>query len=247
MRTFDIRRTTIAGALLAAALTTSACGAAETGKTPSAGASGKTSTATVAPTAPTSPGPSASDGTSAGGTATGGSTTPGSGTGGTKGRQTSDSSGGKGSAGQQGGGAEAVTCTGGTTRVTVKRPARPINHLLLTTTNSGSVPCDLYGAPLLRFDQEQSATAIDEATRPQSVIRLAPGESAYASVVLTGERAGSEAHGRTATRLEVHFAGRETAGSVGPSATLGLPSGTYKTDDAKVMYWTTSFEDALSY
>ncbi|WOI63093.1 DUF4232 domain-containing protein [Streptomyces fradiae] len=140
-----------------------------------------------------------------------------------------------------------VTCTSANTRVTVTRPTRPINHLLITAENTGSRTCLAYAAPLLRFDDEQAATGFVEGSRPQAVVTLAPGESAYASVILSGERAPEEANGRVTKRLGVLFAARDASGSVGAPATVKLPAGTYKTDDAAVTYWQSSLEDALTF
>ncbi|WP_267486763.1 DUF4232 domain-containing protein [Streptomyces sp. DH12] len=264
--TSRVRRTAIATALLAAALSTSACGITEVSKDPaSAAPAGNAVTAPAPSTTHSSPGAAATGTTGTTGTAgatgtTGGSATGGSGTPGTAvssapaaGGATADrqTTGGTPTAHRPNGGktasAAVATCTGANTRVVVQRPARPINRLLLTATNKSSSPCDLYAAPYLRFDQDHAATAVDEATRPHSVIRLAPGRSAYASVMLMGERTGGEVNGRTASRLGVHFANANGTGSTGPSVQLTLPSGTYLTDDARVTYWTESFEDATSY
>ncbi|MEU4257213.1 DUF4232 domain-containing protein [Streptomyces fradiae] len=140
-----------------------------------------------------------------------------------------------------------VTCTSANTRVTVTRPTRPINHLLITAQNTGSRTCLAYAAPLLRFDDEQAAPGFVEGSRPQAVVTLAPGEAAYASVILSGERAPEEANGRVTKRLGVLFAARDASGSVGAPATVKLPAGTYKTDDAAVTYWQSSLEDALTF
>ncbi|WP_331453085.1 DUF4232 domain-containing protein [Streptomyces sp. SS162] len=140
-----------------------------------------------------------------------------------------------------------VTCTSANTRVTVTRPSRPINHLLITAQNTGSRTCLAYAAPLLRFDDEQAAPGFVEGSRPQAVVTLAPGEAAYASVILSGERAPEEANGRVTKRLGVLFAARDASGSVGAPATVKLPAGTYKTDDVAVTYWQSSLDDALSF
>ncbi|MFD7321469.1 DUF4232 domain-containing protein [Streptomyces sp. NPDC059875] len=252
MRTFDIRRTVLAATVLTAALATTACGATETGKAPSSDAAGKGPSVTSTATASPSPSQSGATSSNSGGTNSGGKQS----TGGTStGTNTDGSTGGSTGGKQTTGGAKqpadgpvkAVTCTGDNNRVVVTRPTRPINHLLITATNKGSVPCDLYSAPLLRFDEEQAATAIDDGTKQQSVIRLAPGQSAYASVILMAERTGSEVNGRTTSRLGVNFASRDASGSVGRTASVTLPADTYKTDDAKVTHWVTSLDEALTY
>ncbi|WP_052411853.1 DUF4232 domain-containing protein [Streptomyces sp. NRRL S-118] len=248
MRTKTTRATALAAIALAAALATTACesgnAAAERSAsgTPQAGGSAASS-ASSAPDASGSGGPAGTGGDRATGTAT---PRPGS-----KGNGSAAGDRGAGSGGTADGADGArgpvVTCTGANNAVDVKRPARPINHLLLTTTNRGSVPCDLYGAPLLRFDEDQAATAVDDGTRGHSVIRLAPGESAYASVVMVGERTGSEVNGRTVARLGVLFAPRDGSGSTGPSVSLTLPPGTYKTDDVTVTHWLSDLDEALAH
>ena len=137
-------------------------------------------------------------------------------------------------------------CTGGNVRATVTKVPRPINHLLLTVTNKGSRPCSAYFAPLLRFDDDQSATQVNDDSKPQAVVTLAPGRSAYASVLLSGE-AGGDTHGRTARKLTVYFTPRSGSGSVGAPLTLSLPAQTHKDDNASVTYWQTSASDALQF
>ncbi|MFG2287589.1 DUF4232 domain-containing protein [Streptomyces sp. NPDC048595] len=137
-------------------------------------------------------------------------------------------------------------CTGGEVTATITKVPRPINHLLLTVTNKGSRPCSAYFAPSLRFDDDQSATQVDDDSKPQAVVTLAPGRSAYASVLLSGE-GGGDTHGRTAKKLTVYFTPRSGSGSVGAPLTLSLPAGTHKDDNAAVTYWQTSASDALLY
>ncbi|GGP96593.1 DUF4232 domain-containing protein [Streptomyces roseolilacinus] len=242
-RAHHVRRTALAAAVLAAALSTTACGITEVSKDPSVTSTTSASTAPTASAAPSTTGPAAGGTAPSAPSASGTTGTPTSAPSAAA-YATVTTAAARKPAGQ---GAAVATCTGAHTRVVVNRPARPINHLLLTATNKGSASCDLHGAPYLRFDQDQAATAVDDSTRLQSVIRLAPGRSAYASVVLVGERTGDEVNGRTASRLGVHFAAADGAGSVGPSVRLKLPSGTYLTDDARVMHWTESLEDALAY
>jgi hypothetical protein len=137
-------------------------------------------------------------------------------------------------------------CTGATTKVTASAVSRPVNHLLLTAKNTGRATCAAYYAPALRFDAAQSATQVIEDSVPQAVVMLEPGQSAYASVTLSGERTKAQAHGHTAKKLEVWFMPRATdQGSVGPAADPALPKGTYTDDDAQVSYWQTTAADAL--
>ncbi|AQU67167.1 DUF4232 domain-containing protein [Streptomyces niveus] len=134
-----------------------------------------------------------------------------------------------------------TTCTGSNTKVTVTEVTRPINHLLVTATNTGSGNCHAYYAPLLGFDDAQSVTQINEDSRPQAVVTLAPGESAYASIALGGDGSPDIA----AYKLGVHFAGRDNQGSVGSAANLTLPEGTMISDSTSVSYWQSTMADAL--
>ncbi len=124
--------------------------------------------------------------------------------------------------------------------------SRPINHLLLTLTNTGSRPCYAYYAPKLRFDDAQAVFPVLDASRPQAVVTLQPGESAYAAIGLTGEPGAGPAP-RKATRLQVNFSGRSPEGSTGTPTELTLPSRTYWDDNGFVTYWQTEMADALTY
>ncbi|MFE2229919.1 DUF4232 domain-containing protein [Streptomyces kronopolitis] len=136
-------------------------------------------------------------------------------------------------------------CTGDNVTAVITKVPRPINHLLLTITNKGSRACNAYFAPALRFDGDQSATQVNQDSKPQAVATLAPGRSAYAGVLLSSAAGGD--HGRTARKLTVYFAPRSGSGSTGAPVTLSLPTGTYKDDNASVTYWQDSAADALQF
>ncbi|MFD4862006.1 DUF4232 domain-containing protein [Streptomyces atratus] len=151
----------------------------------------------------------------------------------------------KSSAGSGSGSKSPVTCTGSNTKVTVSKVSRPINHLLLTATNTGSVPCYAYHAPALRFDDAQAAFPVLRDSIPQAVVTLAPGQSAYASIGLSGEPDGQELH--KGTHLTVYFTGKANQGSTGSPAKLTLPAGTTWGDNGFVTYWQSEMADALMY
>ncbi|MFE5963821.1 DUF4232 domain-containing protein [Streptomyces sp. NPDC056463] len=142
-----------------------------------------------------------------------------------------------------------TACTGVTAKVVVSKVSRPVNHLLLTVTNTGSRACNAYGAPFVGFDDAQAPVRVLEESRPQAVVTLAPGDSAYAAVTLSGERGGDpDAHGRTVRKVSVHFApGDGSGGSVGSGRTVAAPSGTYADDDATVTYWQREMDQALTF
>ncbi|GCB45425.1 hypothetical protein SNL152K_2715 [Streptomyces sp. NL15-2K] len=119
--------------------------------------------------------------------------------------------------------------------------SRPLNHLLLTITNTGSKNCDLTGYPAVRFDGAQSVPPAFEDSKPQAVVTLAPGESGYASVLLSAAD-GSGSGGRTAKSLAVFFGGGASV------ARPSLPAqGVYVDDSIGVSYWQSTMADALAW
>jgi len=140
-----------------------------------------------------------------------------------------------------------VTCNGSTVKVTAQTVTRPLNHLLLTVTNTGSKTCDLYGYPAVRFGEAQAVPPVIEESKPQAVVSLAPGQSGYAGVALSGGDDGSGANGRTEKTLQVFFQGRNTNDG-GPGATAALPAkGVYVDDSLKVTYWQQEQATALTW
>ena len=167
----------------------------------------------------------------------------GSGTGSTGG--STGGSAGKNGTGSKGGspartGSRNVACDGSDTKTTATVVSRPLNHLLLTVTNTGTRNCDLTGYPIARFGEAQSVPPVAEETHPQAVVTLAPGESGYAGVLLSAAD-GSGGNGYTAKTLQVGF-------DKGRGATPALPAkGVYVDDRLTVTYWQQTLDDALGY
>ncbi|MFJ4471890.1 DUF4232 domain-containing protein [Streptomyces sp. NPDC089424] len=137
-------------------------------------------------------------------------------------------------------------CNGANTEVTAQPVPRPLNHMLLTVTNTGSKPCTLMYYPVLRFDEMQWVPQPIAGTKPQAVPTLAPGASGYAGVLLSAAD-GSGDGGTTAERLTIAFQGRTPNSSGGASATPALPAeGVYYDSSLRVTYWQSTQEDALS-
>ncbi|MCM1977031.1 MULTISPECIES: DUF4232 domain-containing protein [Streptomyces] len=141
---------------------------------------------------------------------------------------------------------EPVVCNGSNTKVTAQTVSRPLNHMLLTVTNTGSKPCSLPYYPLVRFDEMQWAPQVREDSQPQAVPTLAPGESGYAGVMLSAAD-GSGENGTTAKQLTVGFQGMEPGSDGGATATAPLPKkGVYYDSALTVTYWQQEAEDALN-
>ncbi|WP_332112403.1 DUF4232 domain-containing protein [Streptomyces gossypiisoli] len=133
-------------------------------------------------------------------------------------------------------------CSPTSTRTTATEVSRPLNHLLLTVTNTGSKNCNLTGYPAVRFAEAQSVPPAFEDSKPQAVVTLAPGESGYASVLLSAAD-GSGAGGYTAKSLAVYFDDSASA-----AAHPSLPAkGVYVDDSIRVSYWQSTMADALAW
>ncbi|WP_413102384.1 DUF4232 domain-containing protein [Streptomyces sp. Inha503] len=146
---------------------------------------------------------------------------------------------------KSGGGSEAEPvgdCDINKTAITVQHVKSPVNHMLLKATNKAGVDCKLVGYPGLKFGAEaQAATPVNEDSKPQAVVMLAPGESAYAGIT-TSAADGSGYEGGEVDSLEVFIDGSEDPKPV------ELPGGSVYIDSAaKVTYWQTDAQTALSW
>ncbi|MGC9495093.1 DUF4232 domain-containing protein [Streptomyces sp. WG7] len=138
-----------------------------------------------------------------------------------------------------------VTCTAANTALTVTEVTRPVNHLLLKATNTGTKPCYAYSAPYLRAGADaQAPLAWAQETTPQAVVTLKPGQSAYAGILTyspDGEGGGNE------KTLGVILADKN-GGTAGQEKTLKLPKGgVFFNSAATVTYWQDNAADALSW
>ena len=240
LRTSRTRLAAAAATAVLAALSLTACnngtgahdeGAASTASTsPSSGAaaSGTDSNSTG------STGTTGSTGSS-GDKSTAGSTTTGSTSGGTSASKAPGSAG------------TPVTCEGSNTRTVAAPLNRPVNHMLLTVTNTGSRTCFLYGYPSVQFTDAQSEPPVIKESQPQAVVTLEPGQSGYAAVSLSATD-GSGHNGYTAKSLTVRFSGRSMSGNVGAAAHPSLPAkGVHIDDSIKVTYWQQEMSDATNW
>ncbi|MFD3733113.1 DUF4232 domain-containing protein [Streptomyces sp. NPDC058632] len=138
-----------------------------------------------------------------------------------------------------------VTCTTANTKLTVTEASRPINHLLLKATNTGTKPCYAYSAPYLRAGADaRSPLPWARETTPQAVVVLEPGQSAYAGITTYSPDGEGGSDAKTLGVLLTDKKGNAVEGE----KTLKLPNGgVFFNSAATVTYWQDNPADALSW
>ncbi|MFJ2853830.1 MULTISPECIES: DUF4232 domain-containing protein [Streptomyces] len=231
MRTNRIRTTVIAATALAAALSLTACG----GDDKAMGTKPAGSAGTATPAATSTDGKARSEAPEAGTPET--QTVP------AEGKHAGGNGNGANQSKKPEAAASIATCTPKNSTVKVSKVSRPINHLLLTVTNTGTKDCAAYYAPFLRFDDAQAVYPILDDSKPQAVVTLSPGEEAYAGISLLGEPGEDEPV--KSDNLGVIMVDRNNK-SQGES-TLKLPAETYTDSRGFVTYWQSDVENALMF
>ncbi|WP_037862423.1 DUF4232 domain-containing protein [Streptomyces sp. NRRL S-340] len=132
---------------------------------------------------------------------------------------------------------ELAKCGAKSLRLKAAEVSRPLNHLLLTATNTGSRTCMLPMYPATRFGEAQSVPPTAEDTKPQALTTLEPGQSGYAGVLLSGDGG----HGHTVHTLTIPF-------DDGSIATVRLPAqGVFVDDKLTVSYWESTMAPAVDF
>ncbi|MFE4453643.1 DUF4232 domain-containing protein [Streptomyces sp. NPDC056796] len=249
MRTLHFRRaarTAVLGtAAMVAALSLTAC--QSDGPANAAGPDGPTGTAAPQPGDGTSAAPASdtdartSEGPGSSGSVPGAEKDSGSTSDASSGKQPQDA--GKGGSGGSGGSLPA--CTGANTKLTITSVKRPVNHMLLTVTNTGSKSCYAYSYPFLKFGEAQSVPRAFEDSVPQSVVVVSPGRSAYTGV-MTSSADGSGTGGYSTAELSVGFQNADGE-SEGDMVDVPLGKEVHVDSTLAVTYWQTSMDDALMY
>lgn len=132
------------------------------------------------------------------------------------------------------------TCDASNTKVRVSEISRPINHLILELTNTSVALCAAYSYPRLRFDDQAAIPAISD-SRPQAVVEISPGASAFAVIL---KSAANNPDVLPAYQLTVAYSQRNgdvTADSVA----LSLPENTRIGPAVAVSYWQAGLDQAL--
>ncbi|MFE9367428.1 DUF4232 domain-containing protein [Streptomyces sp. NPDC006978] len=239
MRNLHFRRaartSVLGGAALVAALALTACQGGDT-----AAADNAAGSAPQKPAAGTSAAPASDStktdgsGTSASGSGSDTATESGSATRAPAAKKPQDNDAGSGSL---------PTCTGANTKLTITSVQRPVNHMLLTVTNTGSKACNAFYYPFLKFGEAQSVPPVVEDSKPQAVVTISPGESAYAGVT-TSSADGSGTGGYSTQDLAVGFQDRNS-GAAGGMVDVPPGKDVYVDSTLTVTYWQSEMDNAL--
>ncbi|MFF0095500.1 DUF4232 domain-containing protein [Streptomyces canus] len=124
----------------------------------------------------------------------------------------------------------------------------PINHALITATNTGSKACSIYSYPALRLsDIQQAVTPRIGQSKPQAVVTLAPGAAAYAGLITASVDRNSQTKVTTSS-IGLSLFGPDE-GPTESGADLPVPGGSLyvELDIAQVTYWQDNVSAALAW
>ncbi|QKV96011.1 DUF4232 domain-containing protein [Streptomyces sp. NA02950] len=150
-------------------------------------------------------------------------------------------------------GAHVDACTTeGLTFSTSDQP-RPINHIMLQATNLSDSACRLVGYPYLTFSEDQQAvTQVLEDSKPQDIVVLKPGATAYASINIADGSGEAEGPVEELTEFQVtlqDFGGESTDPVTVPTPGEDESAGEPLSVDvgaAYVTYWHSNAADAAN-
>lgn len=118
-------------------------------------------------------------------------------------------------------------------------------HLLLTVQNAGDQRCNVYRYPLVRLGAGRTTAPVieDSAPMPGEPVTLAPGQEAYAALLVNGPMDEYEAKSIT-----LSLQGRKPGSTAGMPIDVPMPVETlYANDGQRVTYWTTAPGYALDF
>lgn len=121
---------------------------------------------------------------------------------------------------------------------------RDPRHLLLTLTNAGDKVCSLYRYPYVRLGAySRSPVPVIEDSDPRTLLTLAPGEEAYAALLVNGGK--TDAYETKAITLRLQ--NRDPGSTTGDPVPVDLPAVGSFDEGARVTYWTTAQGYALDF
>ncbi|WP_328451389.1 DUF4232 domain-containing protein [Streptomyces sp. NBC_00386] len=218
------------------------------GASGSTGGDGTENGAGSAGSGASSAGSSAGSGGSKGSsTGSGGGTSSAGGTGGTSSGATGSSGGTSGSGGSTGGGGKEAIAACSQTELGVSAvKERDARHLVLTVQNASTKKCNLYRYPLVRLGDGTRNTPVikDSDPDPGVPVTLAPGQEAYAALLV----AGGARDEYEAKNITLTLQGSTPGSSAGKPIDVPMPVSTLYADDGQlVTYWTTASGYALDF
>lgn len=124
-------------------------------------------------------------------------------------------------------------------------PTKDDSKLLLTVTNTGTKPCTLRTHPVLRLeDGHGRLVSVFAHSKPQTEVTLAPGKEAYAGLLL---RQSDKSVSTLVKNMALAPHGQRPDHNTGEGVLLEMPKGgVYVDDKARVTYWNSSSEAAVS-
>ncbi|GAA1011246.1 DUF4232 domain-containing protein [Streptomyces thermogriseus] len=151
--------------------------------------------------------------------------------------------------GVSGGAGTIAACTqNGLAVSAVKEPAdsKEARHLLIIVQNVGDEKCNLHHYPYVRLGNGQTTVPVIEDSDPDPgvPVTIAPGEEAYAALLVSGgARDEYEVKNITLT-----LQGRKPGSKVSKPIDVPMPVDTLYADDGQlVTYWTTASDFALDF
>ncbi|CAM5735799.1 hypothetical protein SHIRM173S_00512 [Streptomyces hirsutus] len=137
-----------------------------------------------------------------------------------------------------------VTCTTANTKLTVTEVTRPINHLLLKATDTGTKPCYAYSAPHLRAGADAQAPL--PWVRETTPLRPWWCSSPVSPRTRASTTSSPEGEGGATTKTLGGFFADKKGGATSTEKTLKLPNGgVFFNSAATVTYWQDNAADAL--
>ncbi|WP_436790041.1 DUF4232 domain-containing protein [Yinghuangia sp. YIM S10712] len=124
--------------------------------------------------------------------------------------------------------------------------ATETRHLLITVQNAGSTTCNLYRYPYVLLGNGQAPAPVIEDSDPDPgmPVTLAPGDEAYAAMVLNGPMDEYEVNS-----ISLTLQGSTSGSTAGGPVDVPMPGATplYANDFQRVTYWTTAPGFALDF
>lgn len=125
-------------------------------------------------------------------------------------------------------------CSAAAMKLSIVPTGGTMPAVYLKATNSAGSTCQLEGYPQLGYEGAQAVINVDEGSRPQAVVMVEPGKSAYATIWL--DESGANTHRETSLSVGI---GGSSANVQASGSGLAINDGT------KVTYWQSTMAEAM--